>query len=208
MARQEALAAIEQAAALAGPNGHLTLLEVTSFEVEGAHRGPEIVPAKATRIHRPRGADCREVGRAVHRRRWIRTLLLRRSFFTGRASGICWLWARRATGWLGGCSEEASQSPRRARSRLPCSSPARYRRASNSLDRILIASDGLPGSDALVEFAGRPGSRPRGRRGPAARDRPGVQSSTPPRRRAGEQVAARPSATQARSGSRKAAPGA
>ncbi len=47
---QEALAAIEQAAALAGPNGHVTLLEVTSFEVEGSHRGPEIVPAEATRI--------------------------------------------------------------------------------------------------------------------------------------------------------------
>src|SRR5271169_2798753 len=47
---QEALVAIEQAAALAGPNGHMTLLEVTSFEVEGGHRGPAILPAEATRI--------------------------------------------------------------------------------------------------------------------------------------------------------------
>ena len=33
---QESLAAVEQAAVLAGPNGHLTLLEVTSFEHSGS----------------------------------------------------------------------------------------------------------------------------------------------------------------------------
>jgi nucleotide-binding universal stress UspA family protein len=42
--------AVGQAAALAGPEGHLTLLLVTSFRSEGAHRGPAIGPARTTRI--------------------------------------------------------------------------------------------------------------------------------------------------------------
>lgn len=40
----ESFAAVEQAAALAGPQGHLTLLSVTSFENEGSYRGPAIGP--------------------------------------------------------------------------------------------------------------------------------------------------------------------
>src|SRR5271165_2800266 len=47
---EESLAAVEQAAMLAAPGGHMTLLEVTSFESEGSYRGPAILPAQATRI--------------------------------------------------------------------------------------------------------------------------------------------------------------
>lgn len=42
----ESFAAVEQAAALAGPEGQLTLLAVTSYEAEGAYRGPAIGPLR------------------------------------------------------------------------------------------------------------------------------------------------------------------
>jgi nucleotide-binding universal stress UspA family protein len=40
----DSFAAVEQAAALAGPGGLLTLLSVTSYEAEGAYRSPAIGP--------------------------------------------------------------------------------------------------------------------------------------------------------------------
>ena len=43
-------AAVEQAAALAGAQGRLTLLAVTSYRSGGAHRGPAIGPARAAEI--------------------------------------------------------------------------------------------------------------------------------------------------------------
>lgn len=42
--------AVGQAASLAGSEGHLTLLLVTSFDVDGERRGPAIGTAEATRI--------------------------------------------------------------------------------------------------------------------------------------------------------------
>src|ERR1017187_3152570 len=42
--------AMEQAAALAGPDGHLTLLLVTSFSSEGEYRSPAIGSGQAKRI--------------------------------------------------------------------------------------------------------------------------------------------------------------
>src|SRR5271167_2155212 len=46
----ESLAAVEQAAVLAGPNGHLTLLAVTSYKSSGAYRSPAIGPTRAKRM--------------------------------------------------------------------------------------------------------------------------------------------------------------
>ena len=43
-------AAVEQAAALAGAEGRLTLLAVTSYRSGGSHRGPAIGPARAAEI--------------------------------------------------------------------------------------------------------------------------------------------------------------
>ena len=43
-------AAVEQAAALAGAQGRLTLLAVTSYRSGGSHRGPAIGPARAAEI--------------------------------------------------------------------------------------------------------------------------------------------------------------
>jgi len=42
----ESFAAVEQATALAGPDGRLTLLAVTSYEAEGSYRGPAIGPLR------------------------------------------------------------------------------------------------------------------------------------------------------------------
>jgi nucleotide-binding universal stress UspA family protein len=48
--REGGFTAVEQAAALAGPSGHLTLLEVTSYRSEGEHRSPAIGPTEATQV--------------------------------------------------------------------------------------------------------------------------------------------------------------
>jgi nucleotide-binding universal stress UspA family protein len=55
-------AAVEQAAALAGTQGHLTFLAVTSFRSGGAQRGPAIGPAQATEILRRAEGIAREAG--------------------------------------------------------------------------------------------------------------------------------------------------
>jgi nucleotide-binding universal stress UspA family protein len=115
---QEALAAIEQAAALAGPSGLLTLLEVTSFEVEGSHRGPEIVPAQATRER-----DLLALGAP-------------------------------STGWLGGLLKGGVAVTAEGSFTTPLLVARSLSTSEQFAHRILIASDGLPGSDALVEFAG------------------------------------------------------
>jgi len=148
---QEAFAAIEQAAALARPNGHMTLLEVTSFERAGSSRGPEILPAEATHI--------------VHRA--ARIAEKSGVPFTVEVdpeappSQVVLHWARErdllalgapSTGWLGGIFRKGVAVTAESSFTTPLlvarsTSPGEFAR------RILIASDGLPDSDALVEFA-------------------------------------------------------
>jgi len=53
---------VEQAAAFAGSAGHLTLLLVTSFDIEGAHRAPAIGSTKATGILNRATQICHEAG--------------------------------------------------------------------------------------------------------------------------------------------------
>src|SRR2546426_11831604 len=65
--REGGFAAVEQAATLAGTQGHLTFLAVTSFRSGGAHRGPAIGPGRATEIlegaeERGRGAGAAYTG--------------------------------------------------------------------------------------------------------------------------------------------------
>jgi nucleotide-binding universal stress UspA family protein len=61
----DSYAAVEQAAALAGPGGRLTLLAVTSYEAEGSYRGPAIGPLRvesmlhhAAGIAQAAGVEC------------------------------------------------------------------------------------------------------------------------------------------------------
>jgi nucleotide-binding universal stress UspA family protein len=60
--KEGGFAAVEQAAALAGTQGRLTLLAVTSFRSEGAHRAPAIGPARAAEILKRAEGIAREVG--------------------------------------------------------------------------------------------------------------------------------------------------
>src|SRR4051794_35300193 len=55
-------AAVEHAAALAGPQGHLTFLMVTSFRSGGAHRGAAIGPARGAEILQRAEGIAREAG--------------------------------------------------------------------------------------------------------------------------------------------------
>jgi nucleotide-binding universal stress UspA family protein len=60
--KEAGYAAVEQAAALAGTHGRLTLLAVTSYGSGGAHRGPAIGPAEASEILGRAEGIAREVG--------------------------------------------------------------------------------------------------------------------------------------------------
>jgi nucleotide-binding universal stress UspA family protein len=60
--KEGGFAAVEQAAALAGTQGRLTLLAVTSFRSGGAHRAPEIGPTRAAEILKRAEGIAREVG--------------------------------------------------------------------------------------------------------------------------------------------------
>src|SRR5438874_3545302 len=60
--KEGGFAAVEQAAALAGTQGRLTLLAVTSFRSGGAHRAPEIGPTRAAEILKRAEEIAREVG--------------------------------------------------------------------------------------------------------------------------------------------------
>jgi len=55
-------AAVEHAAALAGPQGHLTFLMVTSFRSGGAHRGAAIGPTRGAEILQRAEGIAREAG--------------------------------------------------------------------------------------------------------------------------------------------------
>jgi nucleotide-binding universal stress UspA family protein len=148
---QESLAAVEQAAVLAGPNGHMTLLEVTSFEHQGFYRGPEILPAEATHIvHRAaRIAEKSgvpftvEVDPEAPPSRVVLDWAAKRDLLALGAP---------STGWLGGIFRKGVAVTAEGSFTTPLlvarsTSPGEFAR------RILIASDGLPDSDALVEFA-------------------------------------------------------
>ena len=150
---QEALAAIEQAAALAGPNGHMTLLEVTSFEVEGSHRGPEIVPAEATRI----------IHRAAHTAEKSGVSFTEEVDPETPPSQVVLHWASErdllalgapSTGWLGGMLRGGVAVTAEGSFTTPLLVARSLSTSEQFARRILIASDGLPGSDALVAFAG------------------------------------------------------
>jgi nucleotide-binding universal stress UspA family protein len=147
----ESLAAVEQAAVLAGPNGHLTLLEVTSFERAGSYRGPEILPRQAAHIVHQAARIAEKSGVP----------------FTVEVdpepppSQVVLDWAAKrdllalgapSTGWLGGIFRGGVAVTAEGSFTTPLL-VARSTSAGEFARRILIASDGLPGSDALVEFA-------------------------------------------------------
>src|SRR5436309_5005731 len=60
--KEGGFAAVEQAAALAGPQGRLTFLAVTSFRSGGARRGPAIGPARVSEMLERAEGIAREAG--------------------------------------------------------------------------------------------------------------------------------------------------
>src|SRR5437763_10217604 len=60
--KEGGFAAVEQAAALAGTQGHLTFLAVTSFRSGGARRGPALGPARVSGILERAERIAREAG--------------------------------------------------------------------------------------------------------------------------------------------------
>jgi nucleotide-binding universal stress UspA family protein len=149
---RESLAAVEQAAVLAGRNGHLTLLEVTSFEHVGSYRGPEILPAQATQIVHDAARIAEKSGLPFTVEVDPETPPSQVVLHWASERDLLALGAP-STGWLGGIFRRGVAVTAESSFTTPLlvarsTSPGEFAR------RILIASDGLPDSDALVEFAG------------------------------------------------------
>jgi nucleotide-binding universal stress UspA family protein len=146
--------ALEQAVALAGTQGRVTSLLVTSHRSAGAHRGPAIVPSRATEIlERARGI-AREAGVQYENEvdpgtppaRVILDWSTRYELTALGAPASSWPAKLLSVGvgdkGIGGFSNAL----------LVARPLARDRRLG---DRIVVASDGLETSSALVDLAAR-----------------------------------------------------
>jgi nucleotide-binding universal stress UspA family protein len=147
--------AVEQAAVLAGPHGHLTLLAVTAVTGAGAYRNAAISPSRAGRIldRAARIADDAEVpstvvidpagppSHAILDRAAEHDMLALGAPASSLVGGL----------FIDGVAVSALGSfttPLLAARSLPV-------QEQRFAQRILVASDGLDGSDELVELGGR-----------------------------------------------------
>jgi nucleotide-binding universal stress UspA family protein len=152
--REAGFTAVEEAAALAGPSGHLTLLEVTSYRSGGEHRSPAISPAEATRVLDRAGGIAQkagvpfstEVDPATPPQRVILDWSVGHDLLALGAPSTTWLRGL----FVAGVSDTALGS---FVTPLLVSRPTSAGR--RFADRILVASDCLEGSDELVELAGQ-----------------------------------------------------
>ncbi len=147
-------AAVEQAAALAGPDGRLTLLAVTAVEGTGAFRNAAISPARAdhlldhaAQIARDAGVSSTQVvdpaspaAQVILDRAADHDLLAIGAPVTSRLGGML----------IGGVAETVLGS-----FTTPLLVAQATRAGHDFAQRILVASDGLDGSDELVELASR-----------------------------------------------------
>jgi len=150
----ESLAAVEQAAVLAGPNGHLTLLAVTSYKSSGAYRSPAIGPTRAKRMldSAVRIAEEAEVPATVEVDPATPPSQVVLDWADGRdllAMGAP------ATSWFGGMFTGGVAVTAEGSFTTPLLLARSMLTEHDSARRILVASDGLEGSDELVELAGR-----------------------------------------------------
>ena len=152
--REGGFTAVEQAAALAGPSGHLTLLEVTSYRSEGERRSPAIGPAEATRVLDRASGIAQEAGvpfttevdPASPPQRVILDWSVGYDLLALGAPANTWLRGLFVAS-VGDTALGSLVTPLL----VARPAPADHRFA----DRILVASDCLEGSDELVELAGR-----------------------------------------------------
>jgi nucleotide-binding universal stress UspA family protein len=147
-------AAVEQAAALTGPDGHMTLLAVTSFRSAGAARSPAIAPVRMKEIL-DRAVQITEdacvstsveVDPAAPPAEVILEWAAEHDLLAMGAPTTPW-----PAGMFGGGPTAAAVgslvTPLLAARSFPIVDASR--------GPILVASDGLEGSDQLVEFAAR-----------------------------------------------------
>jgi nucleotide-binding universal stress UspA family protein len=146
-------AAVGQAASLAGGGGHLTLLEVTSFRAEGRFRGPAISPMRAKEILDRAAAIATaadvsvtsEVDPATPPAQVILEWSAEHDLLAMGAPSTRWFGGM----FTGGATVAAMGSlPTPVLAARPCPESA-------FPARILVASDGLEGSDELVALAAR-----------------------------------------------------
>lgn len=147
-------AAVEQAAALTGPDGHVTLLAVTSFRSAGAARSPAIAPVRMKEIL-DRAVQITEdacvstsveVDPAAPPAEVILEWAAEHDLLAMGAPTTPW-----PAGLFGGGPTAAAVGSLVT----PLLAARSFPSADASRGPILVASDGLEGSDQLVEFAAR-----------------------------------------------------
>src|SRR5271165_7398082 len=148
----ESFAAVEQAAGLAGRGGHLTLLEVTSYDFQGANRGPAVGPLQAKRTLDRAAELAREAGVSATVEvdpesppaQVVLDWAAERDLLAIGAPTTSWFRGMFTSGVA--VSAEGSFSTPLLIARLAREVPTADR-------HILVASDGQEGSDQLVELA-------------------------------------------------------
>jgi nucleotide-binding universal stress UspA family protein len=150
-------AAVRMAAALAGPDGHLTLLAVTAVSGSGAYAGAAIAPKRADLVLRnaKRIADRAGVRstRAVDPGSPPVEVILARA----RAHDLLAIGAP-ATSWLGGMLIGGVATVALSHFTTPMLVARRFAVGSLRGREILLASDGEEGSARIVELSGRLGA--------------------------------------------------
>ena len=147
-------AAVEQAAALAGAQGRLTLLAVTSYRSGGGHRAPAIGPARAAEILGRAEGIAREVGVPFTSEvdpgsppsRVILDWSARYDLLALGAPASSWPATWLSVG-VGNKAIEGFTTPLLVA--RPLAAERRF------TDRMVVASDGLDASQAVVDLAAR-----------------------------------------------------
>ncbi len=150
----DSYAAVEQAAALAGPDGRLTLLAVTSYEAEGSYRGPAIGPLRVeSMLHHAAGiAEAAGVDSTIDvdpespPSEVVLDWAVDRDLLAMGAPTTSWFGAM-FSGGVAVAAESSFTTPLLI---------ARHTDGAPDASRpVLVASDGHPGSEQLVLLAGR-----------------------------------------------------
>ena len=150
----DSFAAVEQAAALAGADGHLTLLSVTSFEADGSYRGPAIGPlrvqamlGRATAIAEAAGVSSTiEVDPASPPSHVVLEWAADRDLLAMGAP---------STGWFGGLFAGGVAVAAEASFTTPLLIAREAGSSSSTGGPVLVATDGHEGSEQLVLLAAR-----------------------------------------------------
>lgn len=150
----DSFTAVEQAAELAGPDGRLTLLEVTSFDHDGSSRPPAIGPLQAKgvvdrgiQIAKDAGVSSTvEVDPGSPPSRVVLDWASQRDLLALGAPSTSWFGGM-FTGHVAVTAEGSLAMPMLVARTAPT--------GQQFARRLLVASDGLAGSDELVDFAGR-----------------------------------------------------